>query len=68
MYSLGKKITCMFSKIVTVDILSVFIESVVFHHVGLSCLIETKDQYDFTIDKTFPHWCEVGPWYNTTTY
>ena len=47
------KITCRFSKIVTIYILAVFITSVVFHHVGLSFLIESKDWYGFLLMKTF---------------
>ena len=54
------------SETVTIDILPVFIKAIVFHHVGLSWMIETRYQYDFSVDKYFPCWCTIGPRYNTT--
>ena len=36
---------------VPIDILTVFIKDIIFHYVGISWLMETKDQYDFAADK-----------------
>ena len=52
----------------TIDILPVFIKSVVFHHVGLSWMIETKDQYKFAVDDNFIELCTGGPWFNQTKF
>ena len=37
-----------------------------FHHIGLSCMIETKDQYTFNVEGKFIEWCTGGPWFNET--
>ena len=66
--NLNKKINCKFSETVTIDILPSFIKSIVFHLVGLSCLIETKDQYDFAVDEHFTPWCTGGSWYNINIF
>ena len=36
------------------EIIPVFIEAIVFPHVGISYMIETKDQIEFAADKMFP--------------
>ena len=41
----NKTVTCQFYETVKIDILTVLIKAVVFHHVGLSWMIETKYQY-----------------------
>ena len=51
-----------------IDILLVFIKTVVFHHVGLSCLILTKEQYEFSVEEHFIEWCTGGPLFNETIY
>ena len=38
--------------------IKVFIKSVVFHHVGLLWLIQTKDNIEFDGDKICAHWCK----------
>ena len=42
-----------FYEIVTIDILPVFIKYFVFHYVGLLRIIETKNQYKFTVKDHF---------------
>ena len=37
----------------TIYILPVFIKAVVFHHVGLSYMIETKDKYKSSVEEYF---------------
>ena len=62
----NKHVNGKMSDTITKDIIPVFIESVVFRHVGISLLIQTKEQIDFDADKTcYPLWKD-GPWYNTT--
>ena len=39
-----------------------------FHHVGLSCMKQTNDQYDFPVNEYYPHWCTGGIWYNTDIF
>ena len=48
-----KTVTCQFSETVTIDILPVFIKVVGFHNLGLSWMIETKDQYKFCVKAHF---------------
>ena len=33
-----------------------------FHHVGISWLIQTKYQIDFDDNETCALWCKDGPW------
>ena len=61
----NKKVTFQFSETFTIYILPVFINAVVFHHLGLSWIIETKDHYGFSVDEKFPNWCTGGSLYNT---
>ena len=42
---------------VTIDILIVFIKDIVFHNVGLSWMILTKDQYEFDVEENCIEWC-----------
>ena len=37
-------------------ILLVFIKSAVFHHVGISWMIVTKDKYNFAVDDHYEEW------------
>ena len=60
----NKVVTLQFSETVTIDIFTVFIKAVVFHHVGLLWMIEAKDKYQFSVDDHFIEWCTVGPWLN----
>ena len=46
------------------EILPVFIKAFVFHHVGLSWMIETKEQINFAVDKQYVYWCTGGTWFN----
>ena len=48
------------------DIFPVFIKAVLFHRVGLSNIIQTKEKYYFSVDKRNLCWCTGVPWYNTT--
>ena len=59
----NKKIPCQLSKTLTIDILPVFIKAILFHRVGLSWVIQTKNIYDFAVDEHFPCWCTTEPWY-----
>ena len=56
------------SKSVGKDIIPVFIKAVLFHNIGLSCLIQSKEQIYFYLEKTCPHWSKYGTWYNTTIH
>ena len=47
---------------------SIFIKSVVFHHVGLSWMIQTKEKIEFYADEIVSHCCKYEPWYNTTNF
>ena len=47
-----------------IDILPVFIKDVVFNHVGLSWMIETKEKYKFVVDEHYIEWCTVVPCFN----
>ena len=51
---------------VTKDIITVFIKAVVFNHVYLPWLIQTKEQNLFGADEEFLCWCKYGTQYNTT--
>ena len=35
-----------------------------FHHVGLSWMIETKEKYAFAVEEHFIEQCKVGPFFN----
>ena len=50
--------------VVSKKILPVFIKSIVFHHVGLSLMIEMEEQYDSSVDEHNEEWCTGGPWFN----
>ena len=39
-----------------------------FHHVGLSWMIATKEQYYFSVDKHHGELCAGGPCFNETVY
>ena len=60
----NKIISCQYSKTVMIDILTGFIKYVVFHHVGLSRMIEIKGQYKFAVDEHYIEWCTGGPRFN----
>ena len=49
----NKTVTCEFYETVTIDILPVFINAVVFHHVGLWRMIEIKEQYKIFLGERF---------------
>ena len=49
--SCNKTVTCKFFEPVTIEIFPVFIKAVVFDHVGLSWIIETKEQYECSIEE-----------------
>ena len=38
-----------------------------FHHVGLSWMIETKAQCHFILDENYEEWFTGSPWFNETT-
>ena len=42
--SCNKTITCQFFETILIEFLQVFIKAVVFHHLSLSCSLETKEQ------------------------
>ena len=53
-----KNVSCQISDIeqrnfIKKQILSVFTKSVVFHHIGLSWIIETKEQYSFAVNEHY---------------
>ena len=62
----NKTVTCEFSETVTIEILTVFIKAVVFHHVGLSRMILTKEKYEFSFKEIFIEWCTGVPRFNET--
>ena len=54
---------------VTKDIIRVFIKAVfVFHHIGISWLLQAKEQIELDVDETCAHWCKYVPCNNTTIY
>ena len=42
-----------------------FSKTFVFHHVGLSWFIQTKELIGFDVDETCDNWCRYWTWYNT---
>ena len=64
----NKTVTCKFSETVTIDIFLVFIKAAVFHHVGLSWMILTKEKYEFYVEEPFIEWFTGGPWFNETIF
>ena len=38
-----------------------------FRHVGLSWMIETKEQDELYVEENFIEWCTRGPWFNFKT-
>ena len=48
------------------NIIPVFIKAIVFPYVGLSWIIQTKNQTEFTVDEIFTWWYEYWPRYNAT--
>ena len=48
------------------EIITVFVKDVVFHHAGLSWIIESKYQIKFNIEYQYPNLIENRHWYNTT--
>ena len=65
---ISKRVPCMLSETLGIDILSVLIKSFLFHHVGLSWMLETKDKYDYAVDENNSLWLTGGSWYNTTIF
>ena len=61
-------VTCQLYETVMVQILPVFIKAFVLHHVGLSCMIETKEKYYFSIDDHYTIWFTGGIWFNQTIF
>ena len=51
----------------TIDIIPFFIKPVVFHNVGISWMIQTKEKFYPSSDETF-RWYTGGLWYNTTIF
>ena len=43
-------------------IIQYFIKSVVFQHVGIPCLIQSKEKMYFNVDEAYSHWIKYGPW------
>ena len=35
-----------------------------FHHVGISWMITTKEKFYFAVDDHYEYWCTGGPWFN----
>ena len=62
----NKTVHFQFFETVTIDIISVFIKDVLCCHVGLSWMIETKEQYIFTVKEDFIDWCTGVSWFNET--
>ena len=52
----------------TIDILLIFIKSIVLHHVGVSQMIKTKEQYNYAVNYNLPLWRIEGPWLNQTIF
>ena len=61
-----KNVPCMISETVSIYIVQFFIKASVFHHVGLSWMIQTNYQIYYSVHEPFPCWCTGGPWYNKT--
>ena len=38
-------------------------KSVVFHYVGLLWMIETKENFTFSVNEYYVEWCTRGPWF-----
>ena len=62
----NKKFTYKLSETVTIDIITIFIKTIVFHHVILLCIIKTREKNDFAVDDNFTLWCTGDPWFNQT--
>ena len=56
------------SKIVWKEIIPVFIKVVVFHHVYLSWMIQTKYQIQVDGDEYVSNFCRDAQWYNATFF
>ena len=63
-----KKYNCQFSKTMTIDILPDFIKAVVFHHVTFSLMVETKEQYTFSVEENCVEWRTRVLWFNETIF
>ena len=50
------------------EIITIFVEDVVFDHVGISLLIKSKDKVKFSIEEQWFYWIENGNWYNTIVF
>ena len=50
----NKHVHCQILTLISEDIISVFIKAVVFHHVGLSRMIQTKEQIEFVVNEKEP--------------
>ena len=48
------------------DTITQFLLNTMLHHVGMSYIIETDQQFKYYIDKHNPYWITGGPWYNTS--
>ena len=47
------------------DMITKFVLNTVLHHVGMSWIIENKQQLEYDIAKHNPDWITDVPWYNT---
>ena len=48
------------------NLINTFFINMVFHHIGLSCIIQSNKKTSFDLKKNGPSWIFNGPW-NTTT-
>ena len=43
-----------------------FIKAVLFHHIGISWVIATKEKINFSFYEQYGNWCTVGIWFYDT--
>ena len=48
--------------------ITVLVTSVAFQHVGISCIIQSKEQLKFGFEYHCYNWILNGKWYNTTIF
>ena len=61
-YRLSQKHSFLCNRNISEDIITIFIKDVVFFHVGISWMIQSKKKK--IADDNFSLWCEGVPWFN----
>ena len=64
----GKNIGCSLDNQKIENFITPFIANMVYHHIGVSWIIQSNKNISFDFQKHCPSWIINGPWYNTIIF